>query len=474
MTGLLVWREYGARTATGTKDGPSAPSDTWMGIYTKSADGERQIGFIHSESRPGVRGDDIRGTNLGLTVKLAMTMLSIPTEVTIAGTAWNPDDGGLSEFDFSIGSFEHTMRVKGSVSGEKLSIVVETAGESFPAEFPVGKDLFLSGSMGTTTLNLPYLEVGDEILVDTFDPLTLSKGIARIECIGTEQLTVGGDKVSTRVLTSTLSGITTKVWVTGAEEVVRIETPFGFVLRKVDRGEALAGLDQGAGSQLFEMMAVRPSGKEPFRGAKRMEVRVSGLPPAVKIPYDEIQARMGENHIDIRRPSGPNLDGAPLSDPGEYLRGDPFIQVEHPDIAKQAAEIAGDTGDAWGKAVKIYEWVFANVDKTIVLSLPSAVEVLRTRQGDCNEHTVLFAALARAARVPTRIAIGVVWSEELDGFYYHAWPEVYAGRWIPMDPTLEQAIADATHIKLLEGSIEAWPKLVPFLGQMQVEVVNVE
>ncbi len=474
MTGLLLWREYRAHPTAKPAGAPSPPSDTWMGIYTKSADGERQIGFVHTESNPGVRGDGIKGTNLGLTVKLATTMLSIPTEVTIAGSAWNPDDGGLSEFDFSIGSFDHTMRVKGTVSDEKLLIDVQTAGESFPAEFPVGKDLFLSGSMGTAALNLPYLEVGDEILVDTFDPLTLSKGIARIECVGTERLTIGGAAVSTRVLTSTLSGITTKVWVTGHDEVVRIETPFGFVLRKVSQAEALAGLDEGAGSQLFDMMAVHPSGKKPFRGAKRMEIQIAGLPATVKIPYDEIQQRLGANHVDIRSPAGPIPDAAPLADPGEYLRGDPFVQSGHPAIVKQAADVVGDSGEPWGKALKIYEWVFAAVDKTIVLSLPSALEVLRTRQGDCNEHTVLFAALARAAGVPTRIAIGVVWSDDMDGFYYHAWPEVHCGRWIPMDPTLEQPIADATHIKLIEGSIESWPKLVPFLGQLKVEVVDIE
>ena len=96
------------------------------------------------------------------------------------------------------------------------------------------------------------------------------------------------------------------------------------------------------------------------------------------------------------------------------------------------------------------------------------------RQGGRNEHTVRFTAMSSTGVVPTRIAIGVVWSEELSGFYYHAWPEVFVGHWVPMDPTLGQEIADATHIKLLEGSIESWPKLTPYLGQLQVEILEVE
>ncbi|HQE84349.1 MAG TPA: transglutaminase-like domain-containing protein, partial [Candidatus Hydrogenedentes bacterium] len=109
-----------------------------------------------------------------------------------------------------------------------------------------------------------------------------------------------------------------------------------------------------------------------------------------------------------------------------------------------------------------------------VLSIPSALEVLKSRVGDCNEHTVLFAALARSVDIPTRIALGVVWSEELDGFYYHAWPEVFVGEWLWMDPTLGQTVADATHVKLLTGDIERWPRLLPFLGKLRIEVTEVD
>ena len=100
--------------------------------------------------------------------------------------------------------------------------------------------------------------------------------------------------------------------------------------------------------------------------------------------------------------------------------------------------------------------------------------LLEQRRGDCNEHAVLYTALARAAGIPTRIAIGLVWSDELGGFYYHAWPEVHVdGSWRWIDPTLGQEVADATHIKLLEGGIESWPQLLPFLGKLEVRVESV-
>jgi transglutaminase-like putative cysteine protease len=72
------------------------------------------------------------------------------------------------------------------------------------------------------------------------------------------------------------------------------------------------------------------------------------------------------------------------------------------------------------------------------------------------------------------MAIGVVWSDELEAFAYHAWPEVWVGRWVWMDPTLGQPVADATHIKLASGGLESWPRVLAFLGRLRLEVVEVE
>jgi len=122
----------------------------------------------------------------------------------------------------------------------------------------------------------------------------------------------------------------------------------------------------------------------------------------------------------------------------------------------------------------LYAWLFEHVEKVPVLSIPNALDTLRTLQGDCNEHSVLYAALARSLGIPCRIAIGVVYSDTLGGFGYHAWPEVYHGGWYPLDPTLGQVAADATHIKLFSGDIESWVQLIGFVGQLQLEVLEVE
>jgi transglutaminase-like putative cysteine protease len=87
-----------------------------------------------------------------------------------------------------------------------------------------------------------------------------------------------------------------------------------------------------------------------------------------------------------------------------------------------------------------------NIEKRPVLSVPNALDTLKNRAGDCNEHAALFAALARACGIPTRIETGLVY---LRGrFYYHAWNAVFCNDWITVDASMGQFPADVTHIRL--------------------------
>jgi transglutaminase-like putative cysteine protease len=122
--------------------------------------------------------------------------------------------------------------------------------------------------------------------------------------------------------------------------------------------------------------------------------------------------------------------------------------------------------------------VNAILEKKPTVSLPSAREVLRTRVGDCNEHTVLYVAMARAIGIPARIAVGLV---SVGGaFYYHAWPEVYIadgaarGMWLPVDPTLNEFPSDATHLRLARGGLEQQSRILPLVGRLQIEILDVD
>jgi transglutaminase-like putative cysteine protease len=110
------------------------------------------------------------------------------------------------------------------------------------------------------------------------------------------------------------------------------------------------------------------------------------------------------------------------------------------------------------------------LEKSITFSVPNAVQVLETRRGDCNEHTVLFVALARALGLPARTAVGLVY---LDGaFYYHAWPEVWLGQWVAVDPTFGQVPADAAHIRFVIGGLAQQVEIVRLIGNLNIQVLD--
>jgi transglutaminase-like putative cysteine protease len=117
------------------------------------------------------------------------------------------------------------------------------------------------------------------------------------------------------------------------------------------------------------------------------------------------------------------------------------------------------------KAKKLVAWVHEKIQKRPVLSVPNALETLQNRMGDCNEHAVLLAALARAAGIPAQVESGLVYQR--GRFYYHAWNVFYLGTWITADSSMGQFPADVTHIRFVRGT-EKQIDFVRFIGRVRL------
>ena len=120
-------------------------------------------------------------------------------------------------------------------------------------------------------------------------------------------------------------------------------------------------------------------------------------------------------------------------------------------------------------------------DKNFTVGFAAASEVARNLSGDCTEHAVLTAAMCRAAGIPAKVVIGLVYEpEHLRGFGYHMWNEVYVNqRWVAVDSSWDQSAVDAVHIKLTESSLdgvspfEAFLPVVRVMGKMEIEPLEV-
>jgi transglutaminase-like putative cysteine protease len=166
------------------------------------------------------------------------------------------------------------------------------------------------------------------------------------------------------------------------------------------------------------------------------------------------------------------------SDLKEYLAPSPFIESDDPEIRAAAAEAVRGVKGPRARAEALTRYVNATVQKKPTVSLPSAREVLRTKIGDCNEHTALFVAMSRAIGLPSRIAVGLAYVR--GAFYYHAWAEVYLaehadrGHWLPVDPTFNQFPADSTHLRLARGGLDKQAAIIPLIGKLKITIVDLE
>ena len=163
-------------------------------------------------------------------------------------------------------------------------------------------------------------------------------------------------------------------------------------------------------------------------------------------------------------------NGAKATVMSVFMDPEPLLETENPEIVALATRLRGAETDPRTVAERINTWVHDSLEKRITVGVPSALATLRSRSGDCNEHTQLFVATARAAGIPARVAAGLAF---LDGkFYYHAWPEIWLERWVAIDPTFGQFPADAAHLRFTIGGLGKQAELLRLMGALRIDVLS--
>jgi hypothetical protein len=286
------------------------------------------------------------------------------------------------------------------------------------------------------------------------------------------------------------AGLKTSSWITDTGEVVREESPLGLITVRESAESARAmAVSRRMQVDLLQAAAVAPRMKTPIaepRDVRLMRIRLGGADVS-SLDLDGGAQRLRGNVLELRDPQA--LTPGPADpDASRYLAAEAFLESDAPEIVAEARKaVIGVTGTR-ARAEKLTRYVNALLDKKPTVSLPSAREVLRTKVGDCNEHTALYVAMARALGIPARIAVGLVYIH--GAFYYHAWPEVYlaegsgfrvpgsggpeSGLWLPVDPTLNQFPADATHLRLARGGLDKQAVILPLMGRLTMDVLDVE
>jgi hypothetical protein len=422
--------------------------------------GENKIGYTIIDKKPTENGYILKEVMF-----MKLGMMGVERTMETSSIYELDEEYRLRKFSFELKSETQEISSVGEVKDRELIYSVKTGGRERSKTIKLEGDIYVFQS-------IPFLisTKRKNLSLSVFDPTIFAVNQAKVTIIED-----AGDSI--RVETELL-GAKSKTWVGKNGEILRSEEPMGVLMVKEDKGKAVEFGETSP--EILSMFAI-PAGMEIKNPRK-----VTYLKAIAKGRFKETDRQKLCGDTLTVESIGPNENLTPKSTPRfgcsrakprpvpeelrKYLEDTPLVQVSDRRIRGKSTQITRGAGDDWKKVKKLVSWVSQNVEDIPSATIPSAVDVLETLEGDCNEHAVLFCALSRAAGIPTDICVGLVLMNGY--FYYHAWNKVWVGRWVEVDPTFNQKIADATHITLEEGGLKDWAKIMDLIGNIEIRVIE--
>jgi hypothetical protein len=445
--------------------------EAWYGMYFK----EDKVGYSHFKIEPDGGNFNIFSDSI-----MRLTALKKTNEITMKEKVVVQPDLRLISFDSKVHMNDKDLHMVGKTEGNKFLVDVEVEGEKFHREYPVDGKLFHSSAISLMPV-LRGLRDGEKYSFGVFN--AERQGLEKVE---QEIATVKGEP-----------GPHGAVW--------RVKNHYGktpvfswldkkglTVLEKARDGALITVLEDEAAAKQFlekktsakdlitDVSLIKVAESLPNPGKLRyLRLRVKGIDPSliaedhrqrVSVP---VKSGQSEFEVTVQVEDTTTARRKDRLDPttSEDLASTIVIPSNHKEIVSQAEKIALPSDSAEKKVNKLVKWTADNIENKMKDSF-TALTVLRSKEGECQSHANLYAALARALEVPTRVVTGLVYTENV-GFLYHAWAESYVNGWLAVDPTLKQVPSDATHIKIAsaDGSDETG-SILNMVGHVKLDVLD--
>lgn len=441
----------------------------WMEIFLKG----KKVGYSVNQVSP-LEGDYLVQEEIFLKLNLMGRASSIYTvSRSVVDNAFF-----LKSFKFRMTSGLVAYQISGSFKGNRMVLEIGE-GTARKKEIIKLSEPPLLGSGVARFFRGRELAVGRSFRLPVFDPSTMARKQAVFRVMAKESVVINRMRHSAFRLETEMWGQPMTMWLDEKGEILKEQGFMGFTLVKSSAANAPRDIEGGGGEDFYEIAAIKVRGQ--LKDADRLAYLKLGVEGLVEAGFNtailaEGRQAFGSGRIEVAREKMPLKPAYDLPYPDrsgsmkEFLRPGLNIESDNGEILERARKIAGKVKDPVIVARRLMAWVYKNVKKKPVVTVPSALEVLRTRVGDCNEHAALLTALLRAVGIPARICAGVVYSR--GSFFYHAWTESYLGKWISMDATLNQMPADVTHIKLVQGGLDRQVEIISLIGKLRLKVID--
>lgn len=471
---VLLGPEAERAAARAAGDDPGAPGDAvvageeWLGLYFQ----DTKIGLTHVTRTAQPEG----GFRYAVTSTLKLATLGVDARAELDLTAEMDAERALTAFELSLHAGPQTFRGQGTVNGTRLHLRLNTGGAVIERDLDLPARPVLRDLMGPALSRLD-LTPGARHRLPGFDPWTQSADPVEVEILGPEPLALMGTTVEAVRVRERVAGLTLDAWINRRGEMLRQELPLGVVALRQSEEEARWGMAGEAGISLADAVEIPVAAlPRPPRELRRLSLRVelgegAALPGLDRPPTQRLAGDV------LERLAEAPPSGAPLPLPRALLdaearaalQPDAVVQADHAELRRTAQEIvarAGAAGDTAAATRALADWIHAELRFERRGGVPSALETLHERAGDCTEVSVLQAAFGRALGVPTRLVFGLVYTPTpAPRFAWHAWNEVRgASGWFSVDATWGQMPADVGHVALVAGE---WTRQGELLGAMR-------
>jgi len=455
-----------------------------MGVYL----GEQKIGYMSYATQP-VTYEAQPAIETRSTVYTNLAMLGAPMTQDIVITQICDLNYAPKELTLTQESGGRRSSTVARFEPERVVCQIISEQDTTDKIVPIPKGVTLVADE-YALLGKERFEPGDKIEFHFFNPITFTIDQGTLEVKRQEQVEVGGQTYDALVagMTMPIMGtvIPATLWMDREGELLKLTVSLlGMTMSQVREPQEVARQMPQGGSKLVDLaqaMAIRPDQPIPHpRACRLLRLKVTGLEDWQDVPTDaRQQIEAGPEGTTLwtlkawEFPADQSLS-LPLDQPDyqEFLQSSPYVQADHRDIRAKAKEIVGEEKNAYRAAAKISRWVHGRIQVQFDIGVfRSALDILRDPAGVCRDAAVLYAGLARAAGIPTRICAGLVYLDSRDQFLGHAWAESFVGEWVPFDPTTPTDFVDATHLKLAQGEYTAMFKVLKALGNLKVEVLE--
>jgi len=461
---LGLFKDQSATIPSGPKAEIVRHPESWMNIYQN----RKKIGVIHRTYQALENGRFQTTENVTMQINtMGITQaLHISTE-----TELNPDMS-FSSFHFQLNSSLFRFNARGYKQKDQIILFAGPPREEEKIILPISDVPHISGNIYEAAFRAG-LKKNQSSSFSIFDPSTL--GIRKISVTrdADEIIPIMGKRILTQKFCADFMGAKNCAWLAKDGEVLKESGILGLSMEKVS--EELACKEFAMDNVIdFTQVASIPSNQifQDPASLTEITIRISNIHPS-GLMLNGGRQKFHQDLLTVTReliPIENATEGKMPSFFKHFLKPSPLVQSDHPQIKAAMAKMVSRGDSPSGKMRKIVSWVYKNIQKKPALSVPNALEVLKNRTGDCNEHAVLTAALLRSAGVPAQIETGLVY---LNGrFYYHAWNLAYVGQWITADAVFNQIPADVTHIRLVRGEGSQQLDLLGVMGKIKLEVIS--